>query len=167
MGLKISNTDIHKIISEACDNFKLKISDTGGKISSDLSANNPVVELDERHFFNLMSNLIDNAIKYSGSKPDIEISTAEKNGILKVSVRDKGIGIKKDDLKRIFERFYRVPTGNIHNVKGFGLGLSYVKKIVDEHHWQIKVSSQPGKGSTFEIHIPKTGSHVKNIIGRR
>jgi len=153
--LKMLETDIHGLINRAIDNFRLQISDTGGKLTRDFRATDSVLKVDENHVFNIISNLLDNAIKYSNGNPDITIKTSDDNRHLIVSIADKGIGIKKDDIKRIFDKFYRVPTGNIHNVKGFGLGLSYVKKIVEEHNASIEVHSQLSKGTRFEIRFPK------------
>jgi signal transduction histidine kinase len=153
--MKMVETDIHSIINRAIDNFRLQISDTDGKLTRDFGATDPLLKVDENHVFNIISNLLDNAIKYSNGSPDIKIKTSDDSRHLVISIADKGIGIKKDDIKRIFDKFYRVPTGNIHNVKGFGLGLSYVKKIVEEHNASISVHSQVNKGTRFEIRFPK------------
>ena len=155
MKLNLVRTDIHRIINSAIDNFKLQISDTGGILTKELKAIDSSLKIDEAHIFNMISNLLDNAIKYSNETPQITIKTTDDEKQLTVSISDNGIGIKKDDIKRIFDKFYRVPTGNIHNVKGFGLGLSYVKKIVDEHNGTITVNSQINKGTHFDISLPK------------
>jgi len=155
MKLKMIDTDIHRIINNAVDNFSLQISATEGVLIRELNAAEPHLKIDETHVFNMISNLLDNAIKYSNGNPEIKIITTDDEKQLTVSILDNGIGIKKDDLKRIFDKFYRVPTGNIHNVKGFGLGLSYVKKIIEEHNGNIAVHSQINKGTRFDISFPK------------
>jgi len=155
MKLQITETDIHRILNNAIDNFTLQLSDSNGSIIRLFEAESVIIRVDEVHIFNVFSNLIDNAMKYSNGQAEISIRTRDTAKGILVNISDKGIGIRKDDLRRIFEKFYRVPTGNIHNVKGFGLGLSYVKKIVEEHHGTIKVNSQVNKGTEFEIYIPK------------
>jgi two-component sensor histidine kinase len=155
MKFNFTGNDVHAIIDKAVDNFHLQISNRKGTIRKDYQATDPVASVDEVHFFNSISNLIDNAIKYSKDKPEILISTKNSRKGILISVEDNGIGIKKENLQRIFEKFYRVSSGNVHNVKGFGLGLSYVKKIIEEHKGSIKVESQINKGSKFTIFIPQ------------
>jgi hypothetical protein len=153
MKLNLVETDVHGIIDKAMENFVLQIKDRNGVIHNDLQATKTHVFIDEVHFLNSLSNLIDNAIKYSKENPDITISTRNnKNGII-ITIEDKGIGINKENLNRIFDKFYRVHSGNVHNVKGFGLGLSYVKKIIDEHNGSIKVESQINKGTKFTMFL--------------
>lgn len=152
--LKLKPADINDLILSVINNFTIQVDKLGGKISGELNATKSQMKVDTVHFTNVISNLVDNAVKYSPEKPEILVTTENMNGKLMIRIRDKGIGIKKEDQKRIFEKFYRVPTGNIHNVKGFGLGLSYVKKIVEEHQGSITLKSELNKGTEFEICLP-------------
>ena len=119
-------------------------------------AEHPVVPVDEMHITNVFSNLVDNAIKYSKEAPLIYIKTENNQKGILIHIRDNGIGLSKEDQTKIFDQFYRVPTGNIHDAKGFGLGLSYVKAVVDAHNGQISVKSELNKGTKFVIFIPES-----------
>ena len=143
--------DIHKIINDSIKINQFKIEKREGKILQNLKAENSVISGNYDHLLNVFNNLIENANKYSLDIPHIEISTENKNDKLFVIVSDRGIGIRKSNLDKIFDKFYREPQGNIHNVKGFGLGLSYVRNIVVKHNATIKVESQLNKGTKFEI----------------
>lgn len=153
LELKKENVSIHQLINQLADTYELKIGDKG-KITRRLNATKAEVIGDGFHLSNAISNLLDNAVKYSPEVIDVLISTESNNKSLIITVSDKGLGISKEQQKLIFEKFYRVPTGNIHNVKGFGLGLSYVKEIVEKHKGHVSVESKLGKGSIFIIELP-------------
>lgn len=154
---KKKQLDLNEIVENMANSFTLRVEHTGGKIYTDIEAVDSAVYVDEVHFQNALFNLMDNAVKYG--KPDqpldIYLKTWNDDTHLYFSIRDTGIGIKKDNLKKVFEKFYRVHTGNVHDVKGFGLGLAYVKKIIDLHNGDIKVESELGKGTTFTVKLPK------------
>jgi two-component system phosphate regulon sensor histidine kinase PhoR len=153
-ALKISDVDMHILIEQAIENVNLQVQRRGGHIKMQLEADQHVIQGDATHLSNVIHNLLDNANKYSPEAPEIYVQTRNAQGGLEVIVHDKGIGMTKEARKQIFEKFYRVPTGNLHDVKGFGLGLSYVKAITDAHQGQIIVESEPGKGSSFTVFLP-------------
>jgi two-component system, OmpR family, phosphate regulon sensor histidine kinase PhoR len=152
--LKMNEIQINSLIRDIIGNFSLKVTSKGGKITSNLKATNDLAFIDEVHFTNVIFNLMDNALKYSDKPLLLTLETWNEKDNLLISIEDNGIGIHKEDLKRIFEKFYRVSTGNLHNVKGFGLGLAYVKKIVTEHKGSIKAESELNIGTKFIISIP-------------
>lgn len=154
MQLTLTPTHAHEMITTALNNIRLPLADKGGKIEVNLDAPNDYIHADEVNFTNIINNLLDNAIKYSGENLLIKLTTSNVNDNLRVVIEDNGIGMNKETLHRIFEKFYRAHTGNIHNVKGFGLGLSYVKSIVLAHHGKIKAESTVGKGSCFTLEFP-------------
>jgi two-component system phosphate regulon sensor histidine kinase PhoR len=128
--------------------------DQGGSIQLDLQAETSAVNADPVHITNVVYNLLDNAVKYCDTTPQIKVKTTnDKKGIV-IEISDNGIGIKREDLKMIFDKFFRVPTGNLHNVKGFGLGLYYVKLIIDSHYGKIEVKSKLGEGTIFTVSLP-------------
>ncbi len=152
--LKLGIVNVHQIIERVLENISPQIELREGIIEVDLQAENPEIQADEVHLTNIIFNLLDNANKYSPEKPIIKITTENTEKGLSIKVSDQGIGMTKESVKNIFEKFYRVPTGNVHDVKGFGLGLSYVKKMVEEHHGRINVGSKLGEGSEFEVVLP-------------
>jgi two-component system phosphate regulon sensor histidine kinase PhoR len=145
--------DFNQMIRDIADNMMVRIENAKCKLDIHLDAQNSIITGDRDHFINVMYNLVDNALKYSKENPYVRIRTFNKKSKLVVEIEDHGIGIPKESQKHIFEKFFRVPTGNVHNVKGFGLGLSYVKKIVESHHGKIHLHSIPGKGTTFTIYL--------------
>lgn len=152
--LKKKNVDVHALIQQVIEMNQPMLMANNGVIQTSFSGESANLFIDEVHMSNVMNNLIDNAVKYSSETPEINIMTSTDESGFHIRVADKGIGMRKEVLAQVFEPFYRVPTGNVHNVKGFGLGLSYVKKIVEAHGGNVHVESQLGKGSTFEMTIP-------------
>jgi two-component system phosphate regulon sensor histidine kinase PhoR len=153
--LNLKPLHVHQIIHDVTDNFMLRLQEKQGMLETDLSATNDLIEGDEVHISNLVNNLMDNAVKYSKENvpPVIRISTSSNNKKFILRMEDNGIGVTRETVKRIFEKFYRAHTGNIHNVKGFGLGLSYVKTVIEAHEGLIKAESTLGKGSCFIIEL--------------
>ena len=152
--LRKTELDVHELIREAIKYISIQIENKQGELKLNLDAENPVVFGDKTHLVNALYNLVDNAIKYSPEKPELSIRTHNHEQQFILVVSDKGIGIEKEYQKKVFEKFFRVPTGDVHDVKGFGLGLSYIKKIVELHQGKIELESTPGKGTTFTITLP-------------
>jgi two-component system phosphate regulon sensor histidine kinase PhoR len=157
--LQMRELHVHPILEHIRENFELQLNERGGHALLDMKAASDSVIGDDVHFTNMLSNLMDNAVKYSreGVPPEIRVSTQNTGKYIRIRIEDNGIGMNKETLSRIFEKFYRAHTGNVHNVKGFGLGLSYVKSMVDAHGGRIKAESTPGKGSIFTVDIPLAG----------
>ncbi|NEU68606.1 sensor histidine kinase [Spirosoma agri] len=160
--LKLSSVNVHDVIEKVLNNMSLQIEQRGGELDLQFEADREIIEADEVHVTNILYNLLDNALKYSPESPHITLVTRSLPEGVSITVTDHGLGMSKDQVSRIFEKFYRVPTGNRHDVKGFGLGLSYVKKMIDEHHGQILVESELGKGSSFEVILPYNSSERAN-----
>ncbi len=161
-GLHIETVDFHELVQQILPSIELKIDERKGIFLCHLNAEKSLVQADKLHLTNILHNLVDNAVKYCKGQPEIIFHTKNEAGQLVFSIKDNGIGIPKDDQARVFDKFYRVPTGNVHNVKGFGLGLFYVKNICKEHDWNISLESEPGRGTTFFIRMKRspTGSQV-------
>jgi two-component system phosphate regulon sensor histidine kinase PhoR len=151
---KFENLSLHRIIEHAAETIEILVQQRNGAVKLNLNAHEPVIYGDGDHLFNLVNNLLDNAIKYSHEAPDITVTTLNNERGLIMSVEDKGIGMTKSVQNKIFERFYRQASGNVHDVKGFGLGLNYARAIVEAHHGRIEVDSEPGKGSRFDVFLP-------------
>jgi two-component system, OmpR family, phosphate regulon sensor histidine kinase PhoR len=163
LHLKLFEVDVHEIIDTVLQNAQMQIEAKQGKITRTFNAASSIIMADRVHLSNIIYNLIDNAVKYCDKVPEIELITESDEYGFYLSVKDNGMGISRENQKRIFESLYRVPTGNIHNVKGFGLGLSYVKAIMEKHNGSISVESQLGKGSTFTCFLPYAQNQKPNI----
>ncbi len=146
--------DLNQLVKGVVDNMDLKIGEFQGELKSNLKANQPIISADVLHLTNIVHNLLDNAIKYSNQQPQIEISTKDEKDHVSLIVADEGIGISKEHQAKLFNKFYRVPTGNVHNVKGFGLGLYYIKNVCDAHSWKLHLESEPEVGTTITLMIP-------------
>jgi two-component system phosphate regulon sensor histidine kinase PhoR len=154
LKLKPVAVNLHEMLPEVLGSSQLQLEMRQARVRLDMLAENPVIMADKVHLSNIIHNLVDNALKYCEKTPEIEITTANLPDGVTVSVKDNGIGIARENQRKIFEKLYRVPTGNVHNVKGFGLGLSYVKAIAEQHGGSVSVQSQPGVGSVFTLFLP-------------
>jgi two-component system, OmpR family, phosphate regulon sensor histidine kinase PhoR len=152
--LNLKKLSAQDLITNALNNIALPIEEQGGKLDVHFETTNDMIMADDVHFTNFVNNLLDNALKYSKENPVIKLTTTNAGNMIRIKIEDNGIGMNKETLSRIFEKFYRAHTGNVHNVKGFGLGLSYVKTMVEAHKGTIKAESVLGKGSTFTISFP-------------
>ncbi len=154
MRINQSSVNLHEVIAQAVSNFSLQVEKREGTLNAELNAENPIIEGDLTHISSMIQNLMDNANKYSPEKPEITVTTRNISGGVEVTVTDKGMGMSKEARKHIFDKFYRVHTGNLHDVKGFGLGLSYVKAMMTAHKGTVDVKSELGKGSNFILYFP-------------
>lgn len=152
--LNLKKLHAHDLITGALNNIALQVEEKQGKLEVHFDTENDLILADDVHFTNLINNLLDNAVKYAKDNLEIKLTTTTTGNQLKIKIEDNGIGMNKETVNRIFEKFYRAHTGNVHNVKGFGLGLSYVKTMVDAHHGTIKAESVLGKGSVFMVSMP-------------
>ncbi len=149
--------NVHDIIDDVISKLDIQIKERNGRLLKDFNAETSVLFADKIHLTNLVSNLVDNANKYSPNGPVIIVSTSNNNSSIEIDVKDNGIGISKADKEKIFEKLYRVPMGNLHNFKGFGLGLSYVKAVAELHGGKVEVESELHKGSVFKVVLPIEG----------
>lgn len=154
VNLNLKKLSAHTLINAAINNISLPIQEKGGELQVRLNAAKDNIMADEVHFTNLINSLLDNAVKYSRDKPVVTVESSSNNKEIIIKIDDNGIGMNKETLSHIFEKFYRAHTGNVHNVKGFGLGLSYVKTMVEAHKGNIKAESVLGKGSSFIVTVP-------------
>jgi two-component system phosphate regulon sensor histidine kinase PhoR len=154
IAFKFENISLHAVIERAVDTIEIQVHQKNGRITQNLNASEPVIYGDNEHLTNLVNNLLDNALKYSPESPDITVETRNNGRGVILSISDKGIGMSKSVQGKIFERFYRQSSGNVHDVKGFGLGLNYVRAIIDAHKGNVTVTSEPGRGSRFDVFLP-------------
>jgi len=153
--LEKTDIDVHELLHKSVGNISLLVENRGGTIRTDFNAKNPTIEADRVHLSNVIHNILENAIKYSEKSPEIVISTSEIKDEIVIEISDNGSGIDPAAARMVFDKYYRVPTGNQHDVKGFGLGLSYVKLIVEAHGGKVGLRSDPGSGTKVSIHLPE------------
>ena len=154
MQLFLKQTDVRELIRKLAESFRLIVEERGGTLTEDFTAERFILKVDEFHLSNALVNLLDNANKYSPETPEINIKTRNEGNKYVIEISDKGMGMEPFNKKKIFEKFFREETGNVHNVKGQGLGLSYVKRIIELHGGQVLVESAKGLGSTFTVKLP-------------
>jgi two-component system phosphate regulon sensor histidine kinase PhoR len=153
---KVELLNLTEIVSDLCKHARFRMQSVNGELIEDIDIHPVYIYADRMHTSNVVSNLIDNAIKYSNENPKVTVTLLKRVDSILLSIKDEGIGISKEHISKIFDKLYRIPTGNIHNVKGFGLGLSYVKAIVQLNGWKLDVKSKINEGSEFSIVIPNT-----------
>jgi two-component system phosphate regulon sensor histidine kinase PhoR len=158
IDLQIESCSLEDVLTPVIDSMRLRIEEAGGQLIADIPDSVPDIQADRLHLSNVLYNLLDNAAKYCVQAPFIQLRVQVNHQFVHIVVQDNGIGIGREHHTRVFDRFYRVPTGNIHNVKGFGLGLFYTKRICDAHGWKIRLNSQPGQGTTIAIQLPRMQS---------
>jgi two-component system phosphate regulon sensor histidine kinase PhoR len=152
--LNLEEVQLHELLESTAESTRLKLNESGGTLKTELKATRTLIKADRLHLTNLLHNLLDNAIKYCKGHPEIIVKTENAAGNhLRLTIADRGIGISKEYQSRVFEKFFRVPTGNVHDVKGFGLGLFYIKNVCSAHGWKIELESEPGKGTEIRILI--------------
>lgn len=152
--LKPERFALHEVLRDIANSAQVKIEKLGGQFCTQFAPENICVKADRLHFSNVMHNLLDNAMKYCKEKPDVRLQTERLGNQVRISIADRGIGISKEQQGKVFDKFYRVPTGNVHNVKGFGLGLFYVRTICRKHGWKLHLQSTEGEGTTVQIDVP-------------
>jgi len=162
--LNLETVQLNDLLVSLVSNAEPKLEELGGEISLQLPTQEIEVQADKTHINNVLYNLIDNAIKYSKGKPKVDISLTEIENSIQLSVKDNGIGISNEYQSKVFDKFFRVPTGNIHDVKGFGLGLFYISNICKSHGWEINLDSKEGKGTTVTLFIKKAAPRSKFSI---
>lgn len=157
LQLSLERLDLHELVQHVFESCEMKVLDMKGTLQLNLNAKNPIIQADHLHLTNILHNLVDNAMKYHKGNPEITISTrdAGRNKLV-LTIEDKGIGISKEYQQKVFQKFFRIPTGDVHNVKGFGLGLYYVKNICDAHQWQLTLDSDPNQYTRVNIEMPKS-----------